>query len=246
MFGKENNLDIKREIVSSIGRQQDNEVIYNFICNNVFTKIPMEIKYQMFRTCLIKEEEIRFKKLGEKIKSCYNNEVINKMDNYFHYKYKNKERKVIDSKILQGDSENVLLEIENNSIQLIFTSPPYYNAREYVDYNSYNEYLAKMKRILLQCNRVLEEGRYIVINVSPIITKRAGRNFESIRYPIPYDFHKLLQETGFYFIDEIIWIKPEPSVPNRIGSYLQNKKPLTYKPNCVTETIMVYRKIVRF
>lgn len=36
--------------------------------------------------------------------------------------------------------------------------------------------------------------------------------------------------------------KPEPSVPNRIGGYVQTHMPLTYKPNCVTESIMVYRK----
>ncbi len=43
-------------------------------------------------------------------------------------------------------------------------------------------------------------------------------------------------------IDEIVWIKPEPSVPNRVGGYMQTRKPLSYKPNCVTESIMVYRK----
>ncbi|WP_301187677.1 DNA-methyltransferase, partial [Helicobacter rodentium] len=81
-----------------------------------------------------------------------------------------------------------------------------------------------------------------LINVSPVITKRAGREFESIRYPIHFDFHKILCESGFYFVDEIIWIKPEYSVPNRIAGYLQTKKPLSYKPNCITESIMVYRK----
>ena len=44
------------------------------------------------------------------------------------------------------------------------------------------------------------------------------------------------------FIDEIVWIKPEPSVPNRVGGYMQTRKPLSYKPNCITESIMVYRK----
>ena len=100
--------------------------------------------------------------------------------------------------------------------------------------------------VLRECHRVLEDGRYILINVSPVITKRPGRNFKSKRYPIPYDFHQILTEAGFEFIDEIVWIKPEPSVPNRIGGYLQTRKPLAYKPNCITESIMVYRKDVPF
>jgi DNA modification methylase len=79
-----------------------------------------------------------------------------------------------------------------------------------------------------------------------VITKRPGREFESIRYPIHFDFHRILLDTGFYFIDEIIWIKPESTVPNRIGGYQQTRKPLSYKPNCITESLMVYRKNADF
>ncbi len=47
---------------------------------------------------------------------------------------------------------------------------------------------------------------------------------------------------GWEFIDDIIWVKPEASVKNRTAGFLQHRKPLAYKPNCVTENIMVYRK----
>ena len=148
--------------------------------------------------------------------------------------------------LLEGDSKETLKKIEEGSINLIFTSPPYYNAKEYSDYYSYENYLQEMKKILIECNRVLEEGRFICINISPVITKRPGREYESIRYPLHFDFHKILIEAGFYFIDEIIWIKPEPSVPNRNGGYMQHKIPLTYKPNTITESILVYRKNSNF
>ncbi len=97
-----------------------------------------------------------------------------------------------------------------------------------------------------KCSRVLEDGRFIIINVSPVITKRPGREFESVRYPIHFDFHSILQQTGFYFVDEIIWIKPESSVKDRVGGYRQTRKPLSYKPNCITESLMVYRKTAPF
>ena len=103
-----------------------------------------------------------------------------------------------------------------------------------------------MKSILIALHRVLEDSRFIVINVSPVITKRLGREFESTRYPIHYDFHSILTASGFYFIDEIQWIKPEPSVPDRVSGYKQTRKPLSYKPNCITESIMVYRKNADF
>jgi DNA modification methylase len=40
--------------------------------------------------------------------------------------------------------------------------------------------------------------------------------------------------------------KPNASVPNRIGGYIQNPRPLMYKPNAVTESILVYRKSTPF
>ena len=43
-----------------------------------------------------------------------------------------------------GDSEELLLQTPSESIDLVFTSPPYYNARpEYSDYIQYDEYLLK-------------------------------------------------------------------------------------------------------
>jgi M4C-methyltransferase, putative len=241
-------LELKREVVSSIGRNKDNDRVYNFLKKNVFKKIQMELVYQMYRTCLYKgKEEKRFKELGEKIKNYYNNENIEKMEAFFNFKLnKGKHvRNISEIKkptLLVGDSEETLKKINDGEVQMIFTSPPYYNAKEYSDYKSYKEYLEKIKRIFLLCNKVLEDGRFIIVNISPVITKRAGREFESIRYPIHYDYHRILEEAGFYFIDEIIWIKPEPSVPNRIGGYMQTRRPLSYKPNCITESLMVYRK----
>jgi DNA modification methylase len=37
-------------------------------------------------------------------------------------------------------------------------------------------------------------------------------------------------------------MKPEASVKNRNGGFMQHRKPLGYKPNAVTEYLMVYRK----
>ena len=206
----------------------------------------MELIYQMYRTCLYKN----LFELGEKIRAAYNNEIIEKMKSYYEYRQRRTSRKknklIYKPLLLIGDSAETLKKIPQNSIQLVFTSPPYYNAREYSNYHSYKEYLEKMKEVFSACNEILEEGRFFIVNISPVITKRAGREFESVRYPIPYDFHKIFEETGFYFIDEIIWIKPEYSVPNRMGGYQQTKKPLSYKPNCITETIMVYRKNCNF
>lgn len=248
LFYEDLEIELKREIVSSIGRQKQNDKIYNFLNKEAFNSHYMELVYQMFRTTLYKsKKDDRFKFLRDKMLEYYKNEMLQKMYEYYEFKQKretlkHETRQIIKPSLLIGDNRITLNKIKDKQIHLIFTSPPYYNARIYSDYKSYQDYLNSMFETLKQCHRILEDGRFILINVSPVITKRAGREFESIRYPIHFDFHKILQEAGFYFIDEIIWIKPEYSVPNRIAGYLQTKKPLSYKPNCITESIMVYRK----
>ena len=245
-------IEIIREIVSSIGRQKDNDRIYNFLQKEIHRKHYMEVVYQMFRTTLYKsKEDSRFENLRDEMLQKYNNEVLQKMLEYYEYKQSRKihkipKRQITKPSLLIGDNVQTLSKIGNSQVQLIFTSPPYYNARVYSDYQSYQAYLDSMKNSLKQCHRILEDGRFIIINVSPVISRRAGREFESIRYPIHFDFHRILVESNFYFIDEILWIKPEYSVPNRIAGYLQTKKPLSYKPNCISESLLVYRKNSHF
>lgn len=252
LFKRENlNIDVKREIVSSIGRQSNLDLVYEFILEYAFKKTTfMEYIYQMFRTCLYKQNiDKRFLTLKNRLLDFYKNENLYKMNDYYNHRHSSMRlhiNKIFTPTLLVGDSEHTLKNLPDNSIQLAFTSPPYYNARQYSDYYSYNEYLEKMKKVFIECFRVIEDGRFLIVNVSPIITKRPGREFESIRYPIHFDLHRILQDAGFYFIDEIIWIKPEPCVKNRIGGYQQTRKALSYKPNCITESIMVYRKKCNF
>ena len=252
LYNTVTDIELRREIVSSIGRQKENEIILEFIRGNVYQCGFMDVVYQMYRTCLYKgRTSAAFKKLGEEIRTHFNNEVLNKMHDYFSYRQSHggKRKRAIkyhEPILLRGDNVETLNKLEENSVQLIFTSPPYYNAKIYSNYHSYQDYLEAMYRSLAACYRVLEAGRFIIINVSPVISKRPGREFESIRYPIHFDFHSLLIRAGFYFVDEIQWIKPESSVKNRNGGYQQTHMPLSYKPNCINESILVYRKSAPF
>lgn len=144
-----------------------------------------------------------------------------------------------------GDSEILLSETPAESVDLVFTSPPYYNARpEYADYITYEEYLLKMRKIIHQSHRVLNEGRFFVINISPVLLRRANRNESSKRLAVPFDFHRLFLEEGFDFIDDIFWVKPEGAgwATGRGRRFAADRNPLQYKPVPVTEYILVYRK----
>ena len=151
----------------------------------------------------------------------------------------------IPNKVILGDCRAALPEFPPESVQLIFTSPPYFNAKpecaEYVDYPSYLDFLGQA---FAACHGVLAEGRFLVVNVSPVLVRRTSRSAASQRRPIPFDLHPILDRIGFEFIDDIIWRKPEGAGWHlgRGRRFAADRQPLQYKPVTVTEYILVYRK----
>lgn len=145
--------------------------------------------------------------------------------------------------IHHGDCEAVLKNLD--PVDLIFTSPPYFNARDYTTYANYNDYLCKMNRVFQECWRVLRPGRFMVVNSSPVLVPRAGRQFASSRLPIPFDLHAQVMKSDFEFIDDIVWVKPEGAgwVSGRGRRFSADRNPLQYKCVPVTEYLFVYRKI---
>ena len=143
---------------------------------------------------------------------------------------------------MHGDAVEALRRVPNDQIQLTFTSPPYYNARDYSIYPSYTHYLDFLVEVFSEVHRVTDEGRFLVVNTSPVIVPRAGRQHESHRYAIPFDLHPRLTALGWRFIDDIIWEKPAGAAKPRNSGFNVHRQPLTYKANAVTEYVMVYRK----
>lgn len=147
--------------------------------------------------------------------------------------------------IAAGDCEVILQELPAESVDLVFTSPPYYNARpEYSDYLTYDEYLLKLRKIIHHTHRVLSEGRFFVINIAPVLIRRASRSEASQRIAVPFDVHQLFIQEGFDFMEDIIWEKPEGAgwATGRGRRFAADRHPLQYKPVPVTEYILVYRK----
>lgn len=246
LFGNIENLDLslEGELTSSLCRYNREFDIKNIIDDiikvNKFKS--KDVIYQIYRLCLLNHKDDYFKKLSKDLEYKHNDEMMDRMYKNKFYKNKIETECTNFNLVLHGDCENELSSLEDDSVDLVVTSPPYYNAREYVSYKSYDDYLIKMKRIFSKVYDKLKDGRYVCINVSPVISKRQGRHFESIRHPIHFDFHQFLKEIGYDFIDEIIWIKPEHAVKNRVATFNKNRLPLTYKPNTITESILIYRK----
>lgn len=86
-----------------------------------------------------------------------------------------------ENKIILGDCIEVLktLKSENTKIQLTVTSPPYFNAREYSKWETYEDYMSWIISIFSLIYDITEDGRMCCINVSPVIQPRINRNHES-------------------------------------------------------------------
>ena len=159
-------------------------------------------------------------------------------------KHRSKMRKsALSNMIIKGDSRKLSKNIKSEEIDLIFTSPPYFDARlMYAEYASYNEYLEMLKEVFQECHEVLHEGRFIIVNVSPVIVPRKNRASASTRVPIPFDVARILGEIGFEFIDDIQWVKPIGAAGHRGRRFSADRNPMQYKTVPVTENVLVYRK----
>ncbi len=239
---------VKREAVSSIGRIRTEKSIPILI--RILRNEDPKIVCQAVRGLLVFKGQ---KNVDDALKNLINHE--NEMVRTVIYKeyFAKKITKIaklahaetypfLKNVVVNGDVRDVLKSVPDESIHLTFTSPPYYNARDYSIYPSYDAYLKFLAEVFQETYRVTKEGRFLIVNTSPVIVPRISRAHSSKRYPIPFDLHYFLVQIGWEFIDDIVWEKPEYSVKNRIGGFQQHRKPLAYKPNSVTEYLMVYRK----
>ncbi|MCY3797901.1 MAG: DNA methyltransferase [Chloroflexi bacterium] len=238
---------VRREAVSAIGRMRNKRAIptlVRFLQDDDPTVVLQAIRgllvfktHDRVRDCLRSLEDHP----NEQIQYVLQSEFEPKpaiSDYGMHYESPDYMKNVV----VEGDTREVMKLLPDGCIHLTFTSPPYYNARDYSIYKSYQQYLDFLGEVFASVHRITKEGRFLLINTSPVIVPRFSRQYASRRYPIPFDLHNIVCNLGWEFIDDIVWAKPESSVKNRIGGFQQHRKPLGYKPNMVTEYVMVYRK----
>jgi DNA modification methylase len=152
----------------------------------------------------------------------------------------------MELKIINEDCLSGLKKIEEPCVDLTWTSPPYYNAKAYSEWPTYEDYLEFLKNVFLEIFRITKDGRMCVVNLSPVIVARESRAHESKRLAIPFHFFTIMEEMGWKYIDDIVWVKPEGAAINRNGGFFQHRKPVAYKPNLVSETIFVFQKPSNF
>ena len=116
-----------------------------------------------------------------------------------------------EHKIVFGDSRS-LNKIKDKSVQLIITSPPYWQLKDYgtedqIGFNdSYEEYINNLNLVWKECNRVLADGCRLCINIGD----QFARSVYYGRYkviPIRTEIIRFCESLGMDYMGAIIWQK---------------------------------------
>lgn len=141
-------------------------------------------------------------------------------------------------KLIIGSSVN-MPEIPDESVHLVVTSPPYFNAPfDYKGlYSSYQNYLEMLKQVAREAYRVLANGRIFVLNIDDMLV-------DGEKFPIVADATRIFLDAGFRYRDRIIWKKPEGylRISRRSGVLLQNPYPMYFYPDNLLESIIIFQK----
>lgn len=130
-------------------------------------------------------------------------------------------------------------DIKDNSVHLMVTSPPYYNAP--FDYpglfKDYDEFLQLIRDFSKELFRVLAPGRIAAYVTDDMLVK--GKKF-----PVVSDITKIMVKTGFRYRDRIVWRKPEGyiRISHRSGVVLQHPYPMYFYPDNIQESIILFQK----
>ena len=143
-------------------------------------------------------------------------------------------------KLVVGDSRNMKV-VNDDSVALVVTSPPYYAGKEYETElgrggvpSSYVDYLIMLRDVFAECWRVLEPGGRIAVNVANL-GRKPYRSLSA-------DVTRILQDDlGFLMRGEILWVKAEGASGSCAwGSYMSAANPVLRD---VSERVVIASKL---
>jgi DNA modification methylase len=143
-----------------------------------------------------------------------------------------------------GDSRD-LRELKDSSIDLIVTSPPYWNKADYGvrsrnigSIDRYSDFISEMRRVFDECIRVLRPGRKICI-VTANVNQHTDHGL--LTFPLSTDLATAMRDAGLVMVNEIIWSKD--GTGGRWGS-ANGQRPIfgsyPYPPNFLFKNVHEY------
>ena len=151
--------------------------------------------------------------------------------------------------IIQDNSLNITKHLERGSVDIVITSPPYWDIltekrsadgkeiRNYGDdqgdlgrINDYQEFLKQLKAVFTKAFEVMRDGAYCCVVVMDL---RKKEKF----FPFHSDIASFMQEIGFIYDDIIIWDRRQEYNNFRPLGY-----PSVFRVNKAHEFILIFQK----
>ena len=124
--------------------------------------------------------------------------------------------------ILREQSSEKMVE-EDNSMDMIYTSPPYWDIeyygeeKEQLGYGkTYAQFLEGITKVISECYRVLKKGKFCIFNINDF---RNGGVF----YAYHCDIMRIFSERGF-FIQDVIIVKWQSSIGACFAGQIESRK----------------------
>jgi len=146
-------------------------------------------------------------------------------------------------RLINGDARNLTF-LEDESIHLVVTSPPYWNLKRYNEnpnqmghINDYEFFLCELEKVWKEVFRVLVPGGRLVCIVGDVCVSRRkfGRH---LVFPLHADTCVLCRKIGFDNLNPIIWHKiANASFEVENGSKFLGKP---YEPNAIIKNDMEF------
>lgn len=107
--------------------------------------------------------------------------------------------------LLNGNCIDVMKTIPDNSIDLIFTSPPYEDLRDYHGSTSLvgDKYVQFLKEVGIEVLRILRPGGSFILNIQSKIDKKTKQRTLTVHKTVI----ELVENVGFSYIEPYIWSK---------------------------------------
>jgi DNA modification methylase len=167
---------------------------------------------------------------------------------------------VNELKIVYYKSSKEMIEIADNSIDLIITSPPYFNIKDYSkdgyqetahsksleddvgNVDSFDTYLSEMLIVWKECYRVLKPNGKLCVNVPllPMLKNEYNTHYNRHIFDLQSSIqNSILNNTELYLMDIYIWNRTNSTKRLMFGSY---PYPRNFYAQNTTEFITVYVK----